>query len=73
MRGTIDSGRSGYFMSNPVLLAHSVLGRFIPKIQKVVLDASLLNIQHLKVHIKGRWNNPGKGVVPSSIHLCSSY
>ena len=31
----------------------------------MVLDASLLNTQHYKVHIKGKWSNPGKGVVPS--------
>ena len=32
----------------------SVLGRVIPKAQKVVLDASLLNTQHYKVGIKGK-------------------
>ena len=30
----------------------SILGRIIPKTQKMVLDASLLNIQHYKVQIK---------------------
>ena len=29
-------------------------GRIIPKTQKMVLDASLLNIQHYKVRIKGK-------------------
>ena len=29
-------------------------GRVIPKTQKNVLDASLLNIQHYKVRIKGK-------------------
>ena len=28
----------------------------------MVLDASLLNTQHYKVQIKGKWNNPGEGV-----------
>ena len=32
----------------------SVPGRVIPKIQKMVLDASLLNTQHYKVWIKGK-------------------
>ena len=29
-------------------------GRVIPKTQKIVLDASLLNTQHYKVRIKGK-------------------
>ena len=29
-------------------------GRVIPKTQKMVLDTSLLNIQHYKVRIKGK-------------------
>ena len=32
----------------------SIPGRVIPKIQKIVLDASLLNTQHYKVPIKGK-------------------
>ena len=32
----------------------SIPGRVIPKTQKMVLDASLLNIQHYKVRIKGK-------------------
>ena len=32
----------------------SIPGRFIPKTQKMVLDASLLNTQHYKVRIKGK-------------------
>ena len=31
----------------------------------MVLDASLLSTQHYKVQIKGKWSNPGKGVVSS--------
>ena len=38
----------------------SVLGRVIPKTQKMVLDTALLNTQHYKVGIKGKWSNPGK-------------
>ena len=30
-----------------------ILGRVIPKTQKMVLDAALLKTQHYKVHIKG--------------------
>ena len=32
----------------------SIPGRIIPKTQKMVLDASLLNTQHYKVRIKGK-------------------
>ena len=32
----------------------SIPGRVIPKTQKIVLDASLLNTQHYKVQIKGK-------------------
>ena len=31
---------------------------------KMVLDASLLNAQQLKGRVKGKWRNPGKGLVP---------
>ena len=43
----------------------SILGRVIPKIQKIALDASLLNPQHYKVQVKGKWSNPKKVVVLS--------
>ena len=32
----------------------SIPSRFIPKTQKMVLDAALLNTQHYKVQIKGK-------------------
>ena len=32
----------------------SILGRVIPKTQKMVHDAALLNAQHYKVSIKGK-------------------
>ena len=32
----------------------SIPGRVIPKTQKMVLDASLLNTQHYKIQIKGK-------------------
>ena len=51
----------------------SILGRVIPKTQKMVLDAALLSTQHYKVRIKAKWSNPGKGVVPSPTHRCRSY
>ena len=49
----------------------SIPGRVIPKTQKMVLDASLLNTQHYKVRVK--WNNPVKGVAPSPTPWCSGY
>ena len=51
----------------------SVPGQVIPNTQKIVLDASLLNTQHYKVWIKGKWSNPRTGVVPSPTLWCSSY
>ena len=32
----------------------SITGRIIPKTQKMVLDASLLNTQHYKIEVKGK-------------------
>ncbi len=32
----------------------STLGKVIPKTQKIILDAALLNTQHYKVNIKGK-------------------
>ena len=38
----------------------SVPRQAIPKTQKMVLDASLLNTQHYKVRFNGKWRNLGK-------------
>ena len=46
----------------------SISGRVIPKTQKRVHNTFLLNTQYYKVHIKDKWGNPGKGVVPP-LHL----
>ena len=35
----------------------SIPGQVIPKTQKMVLYASLLNTQHYKVWIKSKWSN----------------
>ena len=51
----------------------SIPGRVIPKTQKMVLDASLLNTQHFKVRIKGKVEQFREGVAPSPTHWCSSY
>ena len=48
-------------------------GRIIPKTQKKVLGASLLNTQHYRVGINGKLSNPGKGVAPFPTPWCSSY
>ena len=40
-------------------------GGVIPKTQKMVLDASLLNTQQYKVGSRVKWSNTGKGVAPS--------
>ena len=51
----------------------SIPGRVIPKTQKMVLDASLLNTQHYKVRIKGKVEPSREGVAPSPTCWCSSY
>ena len=51
----------------------SIPGRVIPKTQKMVLDASLLNTQHYKVWIKGKVEQSWEGVAPSPTPWCSSY
>ena len=51
----------------------SIPGRVIPKTQKMVLDASLLNTQHYKVRIKGKVEQSREGVATSSTPWCSSY
>ena len=51
----------------------SIPGRVIPKTQKMVLDASLLNTQHYKVRIKGKVKQSREGVTPFPTPWCSSY
>ena len=51
----------------------SIPGQVIPKTQKMVLDASLLNTQHYKVRIKGKVELSREGVAPSPTPWCSSY
>ena len=51
MVGVFDDGREDLV---------SILGRLMPKLKKMVLDASLLNIHHYKVGIKSEWSNLGK-------------
>ena len=51
----------------------SILGRIIPKTQKLVLDATLLNTQHYRVSIKGKLKQSREGVAPSSTPWCSNY
>ena len=42
-------------------------------VQKIILDASLLNTQHYKIVLRVQWSNPGKGEAPSPTPWCSSY
>ena len=48
----------------------SITGRVIPKTQKMVLDAALLNTQYYKVQIKGKVVQSRERVVPFPTHLC---
>ena len=51
----------------------SISGWVIPKTKKMVLGTSLLNTQHYKVQIKGRWSNPGTRVASFQTPRCCSY
>ena len=51
----------------------SIPGCVIPKTQKMLLDASLLNIQQYKVGITGKVEQSREGVAPSPTRQCSSY
>ena len=68
----IIGGMVRVFTNGPGNLG-SIPGRVIPKTQKMVLDASLLNTQHYKVRIKGKWINSRKVVMSSPIPRRSSY
>ena len=47
----------------------SISGQVIPKTQKMVLDTSLLNTQHYKVHFKGKVEQSREGVAPLQHYL----
>ena len=51
----------------------SIPGEVIPKTQKMVLDAFLLNTQHFTVLVKGKRSNPQKGIAPSPTPQCCRY
>ena len=51
----------------------SIPGQVIPKTQKMVLDATLLNTQHFKVSIKHKVDKSGNGVVSFPTPQCCSY
>ena len=50
----LDIGQAVRVFANGPGDLGSIPGRVIPKTQKMVLDASLLNTQHYKVRIKGK-------------------
>ena len=51
----------------------SILGRVIPKTQKMVPDAALLNTQHYKVRIKGKVEQSRECSNALPYTSCSSY
>ena len=51
----------------------SIPGRVIPKTQKMILDATLLNTQHYKVRIKGKVEQSRKRSNAPPTCWCSSY
>ena len=50
----------------------SIPGRVIPKTQKMVLDAALLNTQHYKVRVKGKVEQSKKWIRPPTPRCSSS-
>ena len=56
------------FANNPEERS-SILGRVIPKTQKMILDASLLNTQHYTIWIKGKVEQSRESSSPPSRHL----
>ena len=66
-------GLVGRGFTNGLVDWGSIPGRVIPKTQKMVLDASLINTQHYTVWIKGKWNSPGNGAASSPTPWCSNY
>ena len=73
LRHSADIGLAVRVFANGPGDLGSVPGRVIPKTQKMVLDASLLNTQHYKVRIKGKVEQSREGVAPSPTPWCSSY
>ena len=51
----------------------SILARFIPKTQKMVLDATLFSTQHYKVRIKGKVEQSWEWSSALPTPRCSSY
>ena len=51
----------------------SILGRVTLKTQKMLLETSMLNTQHYKLQIKGKWSNPNKEVPPKPTPWCGNY
>ena len=67
-----------YWYKGKIVCKWSVGTRFIhrsrhTKDSKMILHASLHNTKHYKMRNKDKWSNPGKGVVTSHTHRCSSY
>ncbi len=63
-------GQEGRVFTNGAGDLGSIPDHVIPKTLKMLLDTSLLNTQHYKVCIKGKWSNLGKEVVPSPTPFC---
>ena len=51
----------------------SIPGQVIPKTQKMIIDATLLNTQHNKVSTKGKVEQCREGVAPSPKPWYGSY
>ena len=51
----------------------SIPGRVIPKTKKWFLMSLCLTVSIIRYVSRVKWNNPGKGVVPSSTPWCSGY
>ena len=59
----------GWVFTNGLGDRGSILGRVIPKIQKMVHDYALLDTQHYKVKIKGKVEQSGEWEYRPPLHL----
>ena len=51
----VSTGLTWIFINHRILMVlGSIPGQVIPKIQKMVLDTTLLSTQHYKIRIKGK-------------------
>ena len=66
-------GLVGRVFANGLGDLDSISGRIIPKTLKWCLIPPWLTLSNIRYVSRVKWNNSGKGVVPSSTPCCRSY